>query len=442
MNKLITLAISLLLLTPGLAQGQSDSLKHSINIGLQFLAHGEICGGGLPRASESTENRSAFILGRTRLVLDYQLEGWLQTHLVAQNSAVWGMSGNQAINLYEGWAKVQSRGGLFAQVGRMALAYDDERIIGPNDFANASRSHDALRFGYEGHGHKVHAILAFNQNGDNVYYGTYYANGAQPYKSMQTLWYHYDVPVFPLGASVLFMNMGLQAGVEGSVYNTPRVEYQQMYGGYLNYHPKYVTVEASYYRQSGRFVDDQMNSAPIQAWMASGKVTAKPSDRYGFVAGYDYLSGDDYVPVLYGGRIGLPHHDVVRGFTPINGSRTKFYGLLDYFYQSAHINGFTPGLQNAFAGAFGEPWKGFTCSATYHYLAVATQLDGLSGTLGHSVELELSYAFNKDISLSVGYTQMMESETMAILKQEGSSRQARWGWFSLVISPTLFSRKW
>ena len=148
------------------------------------------------------------------------------------------------------------------------------------------------------------------------------------------------------------------------------------------------------------------------------------------------------MPVTYGGPLGLPRHEVLRGFTPINGSRTKFYGLLDYFYQSAYVNGFTPGLQNAFLGAFGKPWEALSCSATYHSLAVATHLIDLSSTLGHSIELQLSYAFTKDISLTVGYTQMMGTDTMALLKKEGEGKTARWGWFSLVVSPTLLSRKW
>lgn len=445
MKRLLILALVTAMLPSWLsvpANAQVDSLKHNLTIGLNFLTHGEICGGGLPRASQSTENRSSFILGRTRIVADYLQNGWLQSHLVVQNSAIWGAKGNQAINLYEGWVKATADFGLFAQVGRIALSYDDERIIGPNDFANASRSHDALRLGYEGHGHKLHVILAYNQNGENVYHGTYYTGGAQPYKNMQTVWYHFDVPVFPLGVSLLFMNMGLQAGVEEIAYNQPRVEYQQMYGGYLAFRPKYVTLEASCYRQSGSHVYDWMDSASIRAWMASGKVTVKPSDRYGFLAGYDYLSGDDYVPVLYGGPFGLPRHEIVRGFTPINGSRTQFYGLLDYFYQSAYVNSFTPGLQNAFVGVFGKPWAPLSCSATYHYLSVATRLNELGSTLGHSVELQLSYAFTKDISFSVGYTQMIGTETMAMLKREGVGKQAHWGWFSLVISPTLFSKKW
>lgn len=429
------------LLPTGRIFAQSDTLKNKISLGLEFVTHGEICGGGLPRAAESTENRSAFLFGRARVKLDYERKG-LQMHAVVQNSAVWGMSSNMNLGLYEGWAKMTSKGGLFAQLGRVALAYDDERIIGTNDFATAAKSHDVFRLGYEGHGHKLHAILAFNQDGKNVYYGTYYGAGAQYYKTMQTLWYHYDIPMFPLGASLLFMNMGMQAGIEGDKDNPMRVEYQQMFGGYLNFQPKYFTLEGSYYRQAGKLVNDIKQSCPIKAWMASVKATVRPSEFYGFLLGYDYLSGDDYVPVVYGGSLGLPRHDVERGFTPLYGSRNQFYGIMDYFYESAYTNGFTPGLQNAFIGVNGKPFTGFSCSAVYHYLAVATKLSGLDQTLGHSVELQASYKFTKDISLVVGYTLMMGTETMARLKQEGSSKNAHWGWFSLVISPSLFSAKW
>lgn len=423
------------------AYAQTDSLKNNLNVGLDFVTHGEACGGGLPRAARSTENRSAFLFNRTRLKVDYD-RGSLRARAVIQNSAVWGMSGNMALGLYEGWVKMTSKQGLFAQVGRIALSYDDERIIGTNDFATAALSHDVLRTGYEGHGHKVHAILAFNQNGNNVYYGTYYDGGSQHYKTMQTIWYHYDIPKFPLGASLLFMNLGLQAGVEGSEINPVRVEYQQMYGGYVNFHPKYVTIEGSYYRQSGKIVNVDKTAIPIRAWMASGKATIKPSERYGFVLGYDYLSGDDYVPVTYGGQFGLPRHEIEGGFTPLYGSRNQFYGIMDYFYQSAYINGFTPGLQNAFAGVSGKPLNSLSCGATYHYLAVATYLDDLDRTLGHSIELQASYRFCKDIALAMGYTMMTGTETMARLKQEGSSKRAHWGWFSLVVNPRLFSTKW
>jgi hypothetical protein len=73
---------------------------------------------------------------------------------------------------------------------------------------------------------------------------------------------------------------------------------------------------------------------------------------------------------------------------------------------------------------------------------VATDLHRLNRTLGHSIELQASYRFSKDISLTAGYTQMMGTDTMDRLKQGESPKKARWGWFSLVVSPSLFSTKW
>jgi hypothetical protein len=99
-------------------------------------------------------------------------------------------------------------------------------------------------------------------------------------------------------------------------------------------------------------------------------------------------------------------------------------------------------LQNSYLGVFGNPIGKLNCSATYHYLAVANKLDELNRTLGHSVELQASYQFSQYVNLMAGYTQMFGTETMACLKQKGSSKSAHWGWFTLVVSPSLFKAKW
>ncbi len=304
MYRMIRVLCVVSLLVPSLCVcAQTDTAKiNSLSFGLNILTHGETMRGGLPADDDAkVDDRSHFLLGRSRLTVGYNRPG-IEAHAVIQNLAVWGSSGEEALGLYEGWVKMTAKNGLFAQVGRIALSYDDERIIGTNDFAMASLSHDVLRVGYEGHGHQIHAILGYNQNASNVYKSSYYEDGSQPYKTMQTVWYHYDVPKFPLGASLLFMNVGLQAGKQGSELSPPSTEYQQMYGAYLNFHPKYVTFEGSYYRQEGKTVL-KIKSFDIDAWMASAKVTVNPSDSYGFTLGYDYLSGDDFVPDTYGGKI-------------------------------------------------------------------------------------------------------------------------------------------
>ena len=148
--------------------------------------------------------------------------------------------------------------------------------------------------------------------------------------------------------------------------------------------------------------------------------------------------------------MGLPLQTVEKGFSPIYGSREKFYGIMDYFYESAYINGFTPGLQNAFVGVSADldlsplssTLSPLNLNATYHYLATATNLEKLNSTLGHSIELQASYRFAKDIALTANYTLMFGTETMNRLKQGTGSKTARWGWFSLVVSPSLFTTRW
>ena len=440
--KLRHLILSLCIFLPWLAQAQADSCKNHFSVGLVFSARGEYRGGGLPKPQTPDaviEDRSHFLWARTRLVLGYE-RSWLETRAVIQNSAVWGMKGNMALNLYEGWVKAKAPFGLFGQVGRIALSYDDERIIGPNDFAMTAKSHDVLRLGYEGHGHRFHVILAYNQDADNPETGTFYSQGPYPYKTMHVGWYHYDVPVFPLGVSLLFMNTGLQAG---SANQNPHIVYQQLVGGYLAFKPKYFGLEGSFYYQFGNFGQaGEDGSIPVRAWMASVKAVGKPFPFLHAELGYDYLSGDDYVSVPLPGALGVPQHKVLKGFTPIYGSTFKFYGMMDYFYESAYIQGFTPGLQNAFVGVHARPVKPLSLSLTYHYLAVATQLKDLSRTLGHSLELESCYQFTKDIAFSAGFTFMAGTETMERLKQSTGSKYVTWGWFSLKVSPTIFSWKW
>ncbi len=435
-SRLLIILLLVVAIWPGRAQ--TAETKNELSLSVNLKTHGETRGGGLPRDFYSDvkpdKDGTAFIMNRTRLTADYK------THLIdakvtLQNQASWGDKNNSNVTMYETWARIKAPCGLFGQLGRMELAYDDERILGPNDFAMAKLCHDVLRVGYEGHGHQVHAILAYNQNNDYQNKGSYYANGAQPYKIMQTLWYHYDVPKIPLGASLIFMNIGMQSGEE---HKDAHNEYQQLLGAYLTYAPHFMKAEASYYRQMGH---DEYG-IKIEAWMASGKVTIKPADHYGITVGYDYLSGDDFVPVLQPGAIGLPRHEVIKGFTSIYGSHHKFYGIMDYFYESAYSQGFTPGLQNAFIGGYFKPNDALSLRATYHYLATATKLINLDKTLGHDVDLEASYRFTKDISLTLGFSYMAGTDTMNQLKQGLTNKSVRWGWFSLVISPRLFATKW
>ena len=432
------------LLVATLSYAQQEG-ENQLDVGLQMLGHGEMRLGGLDEKTLDGEgnpiegnDRAYFLMGRSRLSIDYKRSG-LETKVTAQHSGVWGQKGQGSFNIFEAWAKLSMKNGLFGQIGRQALSYDDERIIGPNDWAMAALSHDVLRVGYEGSQHEVHLIVAYNQNAENIQGGTFYRDGAQPYKTMHTLWYHYDAPKIPLGASLLFMNIGMQGGEKNGIYdNVARTRYQQLIGTYVSFKPSQGSIEASYYHQLGR----NEENLKIDAWMASVRGRLNITERVGAVMGYDYLSGDPYFAVPGKGQIGTTRHKVIKGFNALYGSHHKFYGMMDFFYVRTYLNGFTPGLQNLYVGGTYSPVKGLNLKATYHYMATATKLEGIDMTLGHDLDLEARYQIMKDVSLSVGFSYMQGKETMERLRRADNDNSLKWGWCSLIVSPKLFSTRW
>ena len=176
--------------------------------------------------------------------------------------------------------------------------------------------------------------------------------------------------------------------------------------------------------------------------MASALVGVKLSPQVGLTAGYDYLSGDENFAVPAKGQLGVIRHEAIKGFNPVYGSHHKFYGMMDFFYVRTYLNGFTPGLQNFYVGGEYSPINQLKLKVRYHYMATATKLKDIDMTLGHDVDIEASYQIMKDVKLSAGFSYMKGTDTMEKLRRADSDNNLRWGWFSLLISPKIFSTKW
>ena len=434
MKKIFSIAAFLFLCAaPALAQ-EADTLGPSqkvFTLDADFLSRGEVRQGGLTRVDENSV--ASFIIERTIIGASYSNSS-LSSRVSAQHSGTWGSNEAGSLSIFEAWVQFKSKSGLFAKVGRQPLIYDDQRIFGSDSWSMTAMSHDLLKLGWEGRGHKLHLFGAYNQDIQNINGGSFFSGGLQPYKSMAALWYHWDVPSFPLGASFVLMDAGMQGGEDES---NDRVFHQQLAGTYISFTPKRWSAEAAFYYQMGK----EETGLPLSAWMASIKTTLKMPQKWEFRAGYDFLSGDKYFATPNSGMIGLVRHDVVRGFNSLYGSHHKFYGAMDFFYVSTYVGGFTPGLQNLYVGADYSPVKGLKADLSYHYLATATKLEDSEMTLGHELELSLSWNFMKNASLSAGYTFMKGTETMEALKRTGDNHRLHWGWLMLTVRPTFFSTK-
>lgn len=414
---------------------KAQEADNEFRLDAQLVTRGELRIGGFNPDSLDAKRISHFAQGKYVVTATYK-RSWLEIKLSPKYSSVWGQS-SSGISLNEGWAKMQSKNGLFLKIGRQQLSYDDERIIGNDDWTMTAPTHDVLKFGYDGENHKVHLLAAYNQNAENVDNGgIYYSGGIQPYKTMQSLWYHYDTPKKMFGISILGMNIGMQSEKDEEPQET---YYQQLLGTYMAFRPKHWSLEGSFYYQMGK----EEHGMPIDAFMASSKVNVEPSEKYNLTAGYDYLSGDKYFAVPPHGGFGLVFHDKVRGFNAIFGSHHQFYGAMVFFYLNNYVGGFSPGLQNLYIGGNVKPVNNLNINAAYHYYAIATNLDYVNTkTLGHSVEFTSSFDFNKAVSVSAGYTFMKGSETMEVLTQISEKRRLHWAWLMLSIKPTLFHTTW
>ncbi len=418
------------------AEAEADK-PNEFTLNAQLLTRGEWRAGGLPvneaEAETKPEQHALFVMERMRLTAGYTRQA-LSMKVTAQHSGVWGQSGKGTFNLYEAWAKLQSRQGLFAQIGRQELVYDDQRIIGNNDWAMAAASHDVLRLGYDGDQHRAHLILAYNQNAAGTYGGSRYVNGAEPYKTMQTLWYHYQPKRVPLQVSLMAMNVGTQSAID----DDDATMNQQLVGTYVKANPGKFNLEGSFYYQLGRNEYD----LPIHAWMTAMRGDYRFDDRWTAYGGYDYLSGDKNYNVPPAGGFGLQRLTEINGFNLLFGSHHQFYGAMDFFYVTTYYGGLTPGLQNLYVGGKWRPNQKLTLETSYHYMATAVKVTNADKSLGHQVDFTVSYSPLRDVKLAASYTFMAGTPTMEKLKRADGDRFLHWAWISATFTPQFLKVKW
>ena len=446
-RSLIILCVYSVFCTPLYAGGKiqtefGDSTKtHVFTLKANLRTRGEYRQGALPNEDE---NIAAFVSERTQLLLHYQ-QPYLEVQIMPQHSGVWGTTNGGTFSLREAWAKTDVKG-FFAQFGRQSLAYDDERVMGTDDWSMTGAYHDALRIGYEGFGHRLHLIGAYCQNDGNVFGGTAYFGGMQPYKNMEALWYHYDFPRW-FGASLLFVNSGMQSVIDGETHKT---YYQQMVGTYWRFHYDdesgaddqasvsrptwWVDLDASFYYQFGT----TEQHTPINAWMAAVEFKAQANPWVRLNAGYFHLSGDENYTVPPPGAIGMQRHDRDHSFNLLYASHHQFYGAMDFFYMKSFYGGYSPGMQDWHVGATFLYQDQFDLTAQYHTLATSVRVhNSPTLILGHELELTAKYRPAKWVTLSAGYSFMQGTKTMEMVKRSSDKNQSHWFYLNVVFNPTF-----
>ncbi len=430
-NQLIC-ALVLIMCSPSLmAQSDKSEKENNLSVSLQLRPRAEYRHGALIPRSSGTDAAS-YINNRTRLSIDFNSSN-LSMGFSVQQVGVWGdvpqvNLNNVNIQLKESWAQLKSNNGAFIKFGRQVLSYDDERILGGLDWNMSGRSHDAVKFGLEKGGNRLHAILAYNQNKENII-GNFYAPGGQPYKTLQALYYQFsdNKKFIP---SLLFMNIGVQAGTALA----PKLYNMQTLGTHLILNPtKGFNITGTAYYQMGKNPAD----LSISAYMLALKVGYDFTKQWGMAIGSDYLSGQSN-----GATDGK-----YRAFNPLYGTHHKFYGTMDYFFVSPFAAGFNPGLWDNYLSISYKPSSKYQISAAYHYFSITSDNKNAANIimkrgLGSEVDLQLDWNIMKDVKLTGGYSFAIGTSTMDVVKGGDHKLWQDWGWLSIIVNPKIFSTKW
>ena len=440
MKRIVGILLCTLLFVPVEAKIKTefgDSTKtHMFTLQANMFNRGEYIKGALPNEKES---HAAFVAERTRLTFNYK-QDYLEIQISPQHYGVWGTTKGGAFSLYEAWGQTGYKG-FFAKLGRQAISYDDERVIGSDDWSLTASTHDALKLGYEGFGHKIHVLGMYNKTDDNTKGGSQYRNGSQVYKNMEMAWYHYDFKRWFSG-SLLFVNSGLQSELPATPDTT---FYQQMAGTYWQFlytgnqlekdkAPWWVNIEASFYYQFGK---TEYNT-PIGAWMAAAEFNAKACEYLKVNTGYFHLSGDKNYTVPPPGAMGLQQHTEDHSFNLLYASHHQFYGAMDFFYLQSFYGGYSPGFQDWHIGAT-FTWKDqFDFEAKYHNMATSVKVKSApSKMLGHELELTATYKPFDWLNIEAGYTFMQGTKTMEIVKRASDRNQSHWVYLMVTFKPTF-----
>jgi hypothetical protein len=373
------------------------------------------------------DDPSFFTSQRSRLSLDYRMSR-VSLGFGVQNIRVWGASPQIAVNegnntmIHEAWAAYQFSPEWSVKFGRQSLIYDDDRILGSLDWHQAGRWHDVLLLRYEPENWKIHLGAGYNQDTEQIL-GNYYSAPGNHYKSLQMLWAGHTFNE-KNKFSVLLLNTGFESPVDSAQ------NFMQTIGANFYRTNSPANFTASFYYQLGQ----NPAGADVNAFLAAVYGNFRLSDQFSLLAGTDFLSGND---------LNDSDPGETRVFNPLYGTHHKFYGFMDYFYVgNPHMN---VGLWDKYFGISGKFSKDFSMQLTGHYFDSAGEIyranesNNLQSYLGTELDLTFNWVISPVFKLVGGYSQMLATESMEVIKGGDSDAFQSWTWLMLTANPTIFS---
>lgn len=385
---------------------------------------------GYKKLASPDTDAANFISQRTRINADFLNEKF-KVYFSIQNVRVWGDVSTlspydkNGITFHQAWGEYFFNENFSIKLGRQEIAYDDQRMFGSVGWAQQARSHDAMLLKFKtGEKGKLHVGIALNANGETLFDEAYAVN---QYKNFQYAWYHTNIGD-ATGLSFLALNNGIE-------YNTyldddRKIAYSQTLGGRFTYKKNRFNADAATYFQMGDMPggDDKVD---LSAYYFTANAKFKITDHFTAGAGFEYLSGNDM----------NSSSSKDNAFKPFYGTNHKFNGWMDYFYVGSHMK--SVGLTDINIPVIYKKDK-FSAVLIPHFFSAAGNVyntmegDNASAYLGTEIDLNLGYKLYKSVMFNVGYSHLIATESMEILKGGSKNETNNWAWIMVTFKPNFF----
>ncbi|MEI7726612.1 MAG: alginate export family protein [Bacteroidota bacterium] len=459
----------------------------SLNMMAQFNISGEVRMRGEYRDGymsllDSSKTPFGDILGRARLLFDYKHEK-ITTRFSLYDAFVFGQNyyssdtiTKNTVNVYEAWFKYNFNPAFGIKVGRMEVAYDDERLFGVSNWSMWGATHDILIAQYESQlgNMKGDAGFAVNNIAPVNYYMSPY-NMGKNYKYMGYLYFNKKFldkkfTLSVLGVVDAFQKSNITTTKTTTRYDTLFIHNQndsiigttiiktpvtttttqefmnQLYaratiGAGLLFNNKKWGFFVNGYYQGGHYRDGRKLSSNFYALWISYQIL-KPLK---IQAGYEHLSGNNFSDTT-------TYKTKVTGFSTLYGTSHRGYGYMDMFNSLAKDN-LSPGLNDLYGRVTLSVNDKMSLELTYRwfslpngYLSKPTKskpyaYQEVSTNLGSEIDLMYTYKPIPNLELNAAYCFFLPTATMELYDglKSGTARFAQYAYVMITYKPNFFN---
>jgi len=415
-------------ITPAFAQNEVEppQEKKEFKISLEFRPRTEYRN-GYGQLMEDSSRAAFFTEGRSRLLFNFKMKNFI-FHTSIQDIRVWGEKDPRStagtIQVFEAYVEPTIVKNLSVRIGKQKIMYDNQRLFAQNDWRQAGGTHDAVRFMYKAGKLEADLIGAFNQEKARNAETDFSPDDFSNYKILAANFIKYK-PLPKLTLTAINASDGFQDAVD--IHKT---HFRFTSGGRVEHTGENLYLTLAGYYQYGHTSEGKK----LSAFYLQPEVKYQLPKYLTFRLGAEVFSGDDAMKPS-----GTSH-----SFDALYGVNHRFLGSMDYFTRfPKDFN--NAGIIAPYFFTFLDLSKKLTFRTDEHLFfsenRFAVNEEEIDPYLGFEHDLLFIYKPNSYTDIQLGYSYLLATESMEIIKKGGNSELwTDWAFLMLTFKPELF--KW